>query len=125
MQVDHLDHLVLTVADIDKTIAFYVAVLGMEAVTFAGRKALRFGTQKINLHQVGHEFQPKAAHPTAGSGDLCFITKVPIAKVVQHLNEAHCPIDTGRVERSGATGRIQSVYVRDPDGNLVEISNYV
>jgi catechol 2,3-dioxygenase-like lactoylglutathione lyase family enzyme len=125
MNVDHLDHIVLTVADIEKSIAFYVVVLGMEAVTFSGRRALRFGRQKISLHQVGHEFEPKATYPTPGSADLCFITKVPIENVVQHCHEQNCPIEIGPVERNGALGRIQSVYLRDPDGNLVEIGNYV
>jgi catechol 2,3-dioxygenase-like lactoylglutathione lyase family enzyme len=123
--IDHLDHLVLTVADIDTTIAFYTAALGMEVVTFGKRKALRFGDQKINLHQAGKEFEPKAAHPTPGSGDLCFITKTPIEDVVSHLKTLHHPIEVGPVERDGAVGAIRSVYLRDPDFNLIEISNYV
>jgi catechol 2,3-dioxygenase-like lactoylglutathione lyase family enzyme len=123
--IDHLDHLVLTVADIDETTAFYTAALGMEAVTFGNRRALRFGVQKINLHQAGKEFQPKAAHPTPGSGDLCFITKTPIEDVVSHLEALHHPIEVGPVERDGAVGTIRSIYLRDPDFNLIEISNYV
>ncbi len=83
--IDHLDHLVLTVADIDATVAFYTSALGMELVTFGNRKALRFGEQKINLHQVGKEFEPKAEHPTPGSGDLCFITRTPLEDVISHL----------------------------------------
>ncbi len=123
--IDHLDHLVLTVADIDATVAFYTSALGMEVVTFGNRKALRFGEQKINLHQAGKEFEPKAAHPTPGSGDLCFITKTPIEDVVSHLKALHYPIEVGPVERDGAVGAIRSIYLRDPDFNLIEISNYV
>ena len=123
--IHHLDHLVLTVADIDATITFYTGALGMEAVTFGKRRALRFGEQKINLHQAGKEFEPKAAHPTPGSGDLCFITKTPIEDVVSHLKTLHHPIEVGPVERDGAVGIIRSVYLRDPDFNLIEISNYV
>jgi catechol 2,3-dioxygenase-like lactoylglutathione lyase family enzyme len=123
--IDHLDHLVLTVADIDATIAFYTAALGMEVVTFGKRSALRFGEQKINLHQAGKEFEPKAAHPTPGSGDLCFITKTPIEDVVSHLQALHHSIEVGPVERDGAVGAIRSVYLRDPDYNLIEISNYL
>jgi catechol 2,3-dioxygenase-like lactoylglutathione lyase family enzyme len=123
--IDHLDHLVLTVADIDETTAFYTSALGMEAVTFGNRRALRFGVQKINLHQAGKEFEPKAAHPTPGSGDLCFITKTPIEDVVSRLKALHHPIEVDPVERDGAVGTIRSIYLRDPDFNLIEISNYV
>jgi catechol 2,3-dioxygenase-like lactoylglutathione lyase family enzyme len=123
--IDHLDHLVLTVADIDATVAFYSSALGMEVVTFGNRKALRFGEQKINLHQAGKEFEPKAAHPTPGSGDLCFITKAPIEKVISHLKALHRAIEEGPVERTGAVGTIRSIYLRDPDFNLIEISNYL
>jgi catechol 2,3-dioxygenase-like lactoylglutathione lyase family enzyme len=125
MKVEHLDHLVLTVADIEATTEFYVSVLGMKAISFGHRKALRFGNQKINLHQIGHEFEPKALHPTSGSGDLCFITKVPIEEILLHLNKVKCKVEIGPVERTGAVGKILSVYVRDPDGNLIEISNYL
>src|ERR1700743_1790357 len=100
--IDHLDHLVLTVADIDSTIAFYTAVLHMEAVTSQGRRALRFGEQKITLPQAGKEFEPKAERPTPGSGDLCFITKTPLEDVVSHLKGTHHPIEVGPVERHGA-----------------------
>ncbi len=124
-RIDHLDHLVLTVADIDATIDFYTTALGMEVVTFAGRKALRFGRQKINLHQRGREFEPKAAHPTPGSGDLCFIAKEPLEDVIAHLARLSIPIEEGPVERTGAVGKLLSVYLRDPDNNLIEISNYV
>jgi catechol 2,3-dioxygenase-like lactoylglutathione lyase family enzyme len=122
--IDHLDHLVLTVADIEATVAFYTSALGMKLVTFGNRHALRFGEQKINLHQAGREFEPKAAHPTPGSGDLCFITKTPIEKVISHLEAHHHPIEAGPVERTGAMRAIRSVYLRDPDFNLIEISNY-
>jgi catechol 2,3-dioxygenase-like lactoylglutathione lyase family enzyme len=123
--IDHLDHVVLTVADIDATTAFYTSALGMEAVAFGKRKALRFGEQKINLHQAGKEFEPKAARPTPGSGDLCFITKAPIEEVIAHLKALHHPIELGPVERDGALGAIRSIYLRDPDFNLIEISNYL
>jgi catechol 2,3-dioxygenase-like lactoylglutathione lyase family enzyme len=125
MRIDRLDHLVLTVTDMASTCDFYSRVLGMEVVTFgAGRKALAFGAQKINLHQKGEEFEPKAANPTPGSGDLCLISSVPIAEVIEHLRQCGVPILQGPVARTGATGPIQSVYLRDPDGNLVEVSNY-
>ena len=123
--IDHLDHLVLTVADLDVTTAFYTAALGMEVVTFGDRKALRFGEQKINLHQRSKEFEPKAAHPTPGSGDLCFITKAPLDEVIAHLQAMHVPLEEGPVERTGAVGKIRSIYLRDPDFNLIEISNYL
>jgi catechol 2,3-dioxygenase-like lactoylglutathione lyase family enzyme len=116
---------VLTVANLDATIDFYTEVLGMDAVTFNGRKALRFGDQKINLHQRGHEFNPKAAHPTPGSADLCFITLTPIEEVVEYLATLRVHVEEGPVERAGAVGNIRSVYIRDPDHNLVEISNYL
>jgi catechol 2,3-dioxygenase-like lactoylglutathione lyase family enzyme len=126
MKIDRLDHLVLTVADVAETCAFYERVLGMETVTFgAGRKALAFGQQKINLHQAGKEFEPKAANPTPGSGDLCFIASTPLEAVIEHLKGEGIAIVEGPVPRTGATGPMQSVYFRDPDGNLVEVSNYV
>jgi catechol 2,3-dioxygenase-like lactoylglutathione lyase family enzyme len=126
MKIERLDHLVLTVADIAKTCEFYEKVLGMETVTFgAGRKALSFGRQKINLHQAGKEFEPKAVKPTPGSGDLCFITSTPVTEVIEHLKQQGVAIEEGPVPRTGATGPIQSVYFRDPDGNLIEVSNYV
>ena len=122
MKVDNLDHLVLTVADIGRTIAFYADVLGMEPVEAEGRHALRFGAQKINLHQVDHTFEPKARHPLPGSADLCFLTAVPVADVLAHLAHRGVTVVEGPVERTGAAGRLRSVYVRDPDANLVEIS---
>jgi len=123
--IEQLDHLVLTVANLDATIDFYTEVLSMDAITFEGRKALRFGDQKINLHQRGHEFNPKAAHPTPGSADLCFITLTPIDEVIEYLAALRVHIEEGPVERTGAVGKIRSVYIRDPDHNLVEISNYL
>ena len=122
--IDHLDHLVLTVADLDRTCAFYAKTLGMTIETFGeGRKALRFGNQKINLHRAGHEFEPKAVQPTPGSADLCFIADTRLADVVAHLERSGVAIELGPVERTGATGPIVSVYIRDPDGNLIEIAN--
>lgn len=123
--LEHLDHLVLTVANIDATIDFYTEVLGMDAVTFEGRKALAFGIQRINLHQRGHEFNPKAAHPTPGSADLCFLTNTPLEEVISNLAEQRIHLEEGPVERSGAIGKLRSIYLRDPDRNLVEISNTV
>jgi catechol 2,3-dioxygenase-like lactoylglutathione lyase family enzyme len=114
------------VADVAKTCEFYERVLGMETVTFgAGRKALAFGQQKINLHQAGKEFEPKAAKPAPGSGDLCFIASTPLEAVIEHLKGEGIAIVEGPVPRIGATGPMQSVYFRDPDGNLIEVSNYV
>ena len=125
MRIDRLDHLVLTVADLDATIDFYAGVLGMEAVTFrGGRRALTFGNSKINLHPAGREYEPKAASPTPGSADLCLITDTPLDLVIAELGRHGVPIEEGPVERTGATGSITSVYVRDPDQNLVELSTY-
>ena len=124
MQIDHLDHLVLTVQDIQTTCEFYSRVLGMQEVTFAeGRKALQFGNQKINLHQKGKEFDPKAQHPTPGSADLCFLTSIPIEHVIAHLQTCNVSLLLGPVERTGATKSLLSIYFRDPDGNLLEVSN--
>ena len=121
--IDHLDHLVLTTAHEDACIRFYVDVMGMSLESFgAGRKAFRFGNQKINLHVKGHEFEPKAQLPTPGSLDLCFIASVPLEEVIASLGEKGVPILEGPVMRTGATSRIRSVYVRDPDLNLIEIS---
>jgi catechol 2,3-dioxygenase-like lactoylglutathione lyase family enzyme len=125
MRIDRLDHLVLTVADIDATTDFYTRVLGMKAVTFgAGRTALAFGQSKINLHQAGHEFEPKAYRPTPGSADLCLITTDSLDRVIEELVRHDVPIEEGPVERTGATGPILSVYFRDPDRNLIEVSTY-
>ncbi|EJL8150814.1 VOC family protein [Salmonella enterica] len=126
MIIDRIDHLVLTVSDISTTIRFYEEVLGFSAVTFKqNRKALIFGAQKINLHQQEMEFEPKASRPTLGSADLCFITSTPINDVVSEILQAGISIVEGPVERTGATGEIMSIYIRDPDGNLIEISQYV
>jgi catechol 2,3-dioxygenase-like lactoylglutathione lyase family enzyme len=123
VHLDRLDHLVLTVADVDVTVDFYERVLGMRAITFGqGRRALEFGRQKINLHPAGHEFEPKAERPTPGSGDLCFISAVALDEVIAHLDACGVAIEEGPVERTGAAGPIESVYFRDPDGNLLEVS---
>jgi len=125
MQIQRIDHIVLTARDLAATIAFYQDVLGMRVETFgAGRKALVFGQQKINLHQQGQEFEPKAALPTPGSQDLCFIAATPLKDVIAHLQRCGVEILAGPVARTGASGTIQSVYCRDPDGNLIEIANY-
>ncbi len=122
MRITALDHLVLTVASIDATVAFYER-LGMRAETFGdGRHALRFGAQKINLHEAGSEFTPHAARPVAGSADLCFLVDGSLAEVARALAAAGVAIELGPVEREGAVGAMQSLYVRDPDGNLVELS---
>jgi catechol 2,3-dioxygenase-like lactoylglutathione lyase family enzyme len=124
--IDSLDHLVLTVRDLDATLAFYCNVLGMTAETFApGRTAVHFGKQKINLHVVGKEFEPKADRATAGSGDLCFLTSVPLDTVIEALRSNGITILLGPVPKTGAQGPIRSVYVRDPDLNLIEISNLI
>ena len=123
--LEQLDHLVLTVANIHATADFYSEVLGMDIVTFNGRTALRFGDQKINLHQRGHEFEPKACRPTPGSADLCFITLTPMEEVVDYLNLLKVHVEAGPVERTGAVGKLLSIYIRDPDQNLIEISNYI
>jgi catechol 2,3-dioxygenase-like lactoylglutathione lyase family enzyme len=123
--VDRIDHLVLTVFDIDRTIDFYRRVLGMEPVTFAGgRRGLAFGRQKLNLHQAGREFEPKALKPTPGSIDLCFITETPLDEVIAHLKACGVVVAEGPVQKTGALGPMMSVYFRDPDGNLIEISSY-
>lgn len=124
MRLDQIDHLVLTVRDLGDTIAFYTRVLGMEEVTFGdARKALTFGTQKINLHEAGREFEPKALHPKPGSADLCFLTAEPLPRVMKHLEACGVDVLEGPIERTGAQGPIESIYIRDPDGNLLEIAN--
>ena len=126
MHVTRLDHLVLTVRDIEATCRFYEQTLGMEIITFGqGRRALRFGAQKINLHQAGREFEPKARRPTPGSADLCFLTDGPLDQVIAHLDACEVEIIEGPVGRTGATGPLLSVYFRDPDGNLVEVSTVI
>ncbi|MEB6338054.1 VOC family protein [Serratia rhizosphaerae] len=124
MKIERLDHLVLTVADIERSCQFYQQVLGFDIITFRGdRKALRFGQQKINLHRQGHEFEPKAHRPTPGSADLCFITSTPLAQVLEELDDLGVIIEEGPVERTGAIGPLLSLYLRDPDNNLLEIAN--
>ena len=121
--IDHLDHLVLTCTDAEATAKFYTQVMQMQLETFgAGRIAFRFGNQKINLHVRGSEFEPKAHLPVPGALDLCFIASVPLDQVIAHLAACNWPILEGPVERTGATQKIRSVYVRDPDLNLIEIS---
>lgn len=125
MRVDRLDHLVLTVADIDTTVDFYTRILGMRAVTFGeGRRALRFGRSKINLHQAGQEFEPRAAKPTPGSADLCLISPDAPVVVAAELRDAGVAIVEGPVTKEGALGEMISIYIRDPDDNLVEIAHY-
>jgi len=125
MIIDRIDHLVLTVADIDTTCQFYADVLGMQVETFLDdRKALKFGDQKLNLHQKGKEFEPKAKFPTPGAIDICFITKEPVEQFKSALENKNIATQ-GIFERSGATGKIRSVYFRDPDQNLIEVSNYI
>lgn len=124
MKIESLDHLVLTVKDIDASVVFYQRVLGMDVVTFGGgRKALSYGTQKINLHQHGQEFEPKALQPTPGSADLCFLSATPLSQIISHLQRCTVPIIEGPVQRTGAKGPIMSVYIRDPDMNLIELAN--
>ncbi|PXW23863.1 VOC family protein [Paraburkholderia caballeronis] len=124
--IDHLDHLVLTCVDPDATKHFYTEVLQMQLETFRGdRIAFRFGNQKINLHVRGREFEPKAHLPAPGALDLCFIASVPLDQVIAHLHACGWPIVEGPVERTGATQKIRSVYVRDPDLNLIEISELI
>ena len=125
ISIDRIDHIVLTVYDFERTIDFYSRVLGMEPVTFAGgRRGLSFGRQKFNLHQAGREFEPKALRPAPGAIDLCLITKTPLETVVETLKALGVAIIEGPVDKTGAMGPIKSVYFRDPDGNLVEVSNY-
>jgi catechol 2,3-dioxygenase-like lactoylglutathione lyase family enzyme len=126
--IDHLDHLVLTTADEAACVDFYTRVLGMALETFVGgtppmaRKAFTFGAQKINLHVKGHEFEPKAHQPVPGALDLCFLASIPLAQVIARLEKAEWPVISGPVLRTGATQKIRSIYVRDPDLNLIEIS---
>jgi catechol 2,3-dioxygenase-like lactoylglutathione lyase family enzyme len=123
--IDHLDHIVLTTIDREACQHFYIDVLGMQLETFgAGRVAFRFGNQKINVHIRGHEFEPKAHLPVPGALDLCFIASCSLAQVIKRLERHAWPIIEGPVDRTGATGPIRSVYVRDPDLNLIEISEY-
>jgi catechol 2,3-dioxygenase-like lactoylglutathione lyase family enzyme len=125
MRIDRIDHFVITVADPEATVRFYCDGLGMELVTFAGgRQALAFGQQKINIHVKGKELEPKAQTPLPGSSDFCLISSQPLEAWVTHLSRLGYPIELPPSPRTGATGPIRSIYLRDPDGNLVEISNY-
>ncbi|XP_043913590.1 glyoxalase domain-containing protein 5 [Protopterus annectens] len=124
-KIDRIDHLVLTVKNIDATMTFYSNVLGMEIVTFKeNRKALIFGNQKFNLHEAGKEFEPKAQKPTPGSIDICLISETPLKIIAEHLKVCGVAIEEGPVDRTGAIGPITSLYFRDPDNNLIEVSNY-
>jgi catechol 2,3-dioxygenase-like lactoylglutathione lyase family enzyme len=126
MKISRIDHIVLTVRSIDVTAEFYQRALGMEVVTFGeGRKALSFGEQKFNLHEAGKEFEPKAHKPVPGSIDLCLITETPIHEVVDELRLAGVSVVEGPVRRTGALGPIMSIYFRDPDLNLIEVSSYI
>jgi catechol 2,3-dioxygenase-like lactoylglutathione lyase family enzyme len=125
--IDRVDHFVLTVRDLAASVAFYERVLGARIVPGkAGRgpTAVHFGRQKINIHEKGREFEPKATHPTIGAGDFCLITETPIAEVLRHLERCGVAIEVGPLPREGALGRMISVYFRDPDGNLVEVARY-
>ena len=125
MKIDSIDHVVFTVKDIEATCEFYTKVLGMEVVTFGeGRKALSFGSQKINLQRVGRESTLIAEKPTSGSADVCFVTSVSLSDVISHLKSCGVKLIAGPVERNGARGMMTSVYFRDPDKNLIEVSNY-
>jgi catechol 2,3-dioxygenase-like lactoylglutathione lyase family enzyme len=126
MNIDRIDHVVMTVRSVDATCAFYERVLGMQAVTFAGgRRALAFGRQKINLHEAGREFEPKAHVAAPGTLDICLVTTTPLPQVIEHLARCNVTIIEGPVAKTGATGPLRSVYFRDPDQNLIEVSNYI
>jgi catechol 2,3-dioxygenase-like lactoylglutathione lyase family enzyme len=126
MKISRLDHLVLTVTDIEKTTSFYGSVMGMKKEVFAdGRVALKYGSQKINLHELGKEFEPKANKPTPGSADLCFITQTPLDDAMTHVKRCGVEIIEGPIERTGANGSILSFYFRDPDDNLIEVANEI
>lgn len=125
MKIHRIDHLVLTVRDIDATVKFYQTILGMEKLTFNNRIALGFGQQKINLHEYGRELEPKAHLPVPGSTDICFITDTPLLEAMQHVQAQGVEIIEGPVTRTGATGQIESFYFRDPDLNLIEVANYL
>ena len=124
MKIKSIDHIVLTVSDITQTCRFYTKILGMEEITFSNnRKALKFGSQKINLHLKGHEFDPKAKRPTPGSADICLIVETSLHEVINRLRKYGIQIEEGPLERTGAQRSLISIYIRDPDGNLVELSN--
>ena len=126
METSKLDHLVLTVTDLEETAAFYVSVMGMKKEVFGGgRVALKYGTQKINLHELGKELEPKANKPVPGSADLCFITETPLDDAMAHVKSCGVQIIEGPVDRTGANGPIRSFYFRDPDRNLIEVANEI
>lgn len=124
-RIARIDHFVLTVADIDTSCRFYERVLGMRRIAFGGRVALGFGRQKINLHRAGHEYEPKARQAMSGAGDFCLIATTPLDAIVAHLATCGVAIELGPLPKTGALGPMRSIYFRDPDGNLVEVSNYV
>jgi catechol 2,3-dioxygenase-like lactoylglutathione lyase family enzyme len=125
MNIIGIDHIVLTVRDIETTLRFYQSVMGMSKETFGqGRVALKFGHQKINLHQYGNEFEPKADTPLPGSEDLCFVTETALDEAMAQVRNQGVAIIEGPVARTGATGPILSFYFRDPDGNLIEVASY-
>ncbi len=124
MQIDAIDHVVLTVRSMPASIAFYTHVLGMREVSFGDdRKALAFGASRLNLHEAGCELEPKAAHPVPGAIDLCLLTQTPMTEILGHLADQHIEVELGPITRTGAQGPLRSVYLRDPDGNLIELSN--
>ena len=124
--IERIDHIVFTVKNVDATCKFYQHALKMEIATFGeGRKALSFGLQKINLHQFGNEFEPKAAAPAPGTQDICLITQQPLDQFIEHLKNTGITIEDGPIKRTGAAGPIMSIYFRDPDNNLIEVSNYL
>lgn len=125
ISIDRVDHLVLTVADVDRAVDFYEQILGMEPVIFpGGRHAMRFGNQVIKLHQASELVQPTAQHPVPGSANLCFVTSQPLSEFQEHLRGNDIRIEEGPVSRIGAAGSITSLYLRDPDGNLLEVARY-
>jgi catechol 2,3-dioxygenase-like lactoylglutathione lyase family enzyme len=123
MDIQHIDHLVLTVGDVERSVAFYTQVLGMQAVTYGNRTALEFGPHKINLHPAGSSIQPRAQAPQPGAADFCLLTSKPLAQVMEHLRACGVEVTAGPVPRIGAAGTIASVYFHDPDGNLIEVAN--
>ena len=126
MKIDRIDHIVLTVESVDVTIEFYSRVLGMEPISFAdGRRGLAFGVQKINLHSAANPYPEKAQKPTPGLGDFCMITKSPMADVIDHFKAENVEIEVGPIPKPGAIGSLISIYFRDPDGNLLKLSNYL
>ncbi|WP_102348896.1 VOC family protein [Bacillus sp. Marseille-P3661] len=125
MIIDRIDHIVLTVKDVERTVDFYSNVLGMEVQVYGGKwKTMAFGQQRINLHELGSEVPIRAQNPTPGSADICLIASTPIEEVIQHVKAKGVEIEEGPIMRAGALGQLESIYFRDPDNNLVEVSNY-